>query len=282
MRMFEEWDCLQLIDQMWVVLCTMIQEVFQQCLNATAPTAGHHGYAPARPFQQNAFRALTEDTDNDEEESVIESVANQVAALTYQSQLTASTAATRTQRNKQQLAAIAANQAAMHSTLHQIIAQLNTVMFNASDVGCSICPLTGHGRGRATGREYGHGFHCGPPQYVGGPPQSGGFLHLSPPPGSGFQKGPARVPAYVHPSGPPPQNLQGSPRYHAPAVAHRQVNVQQLPYSNVVRRNPNWNVCYSCKFDVAKGHNSMSCPPQLRRASHDIYFNPKMLSSILT
>jgi hypothetical protein len=45
----------------------LIQEVFQCCLNATAPTAGHHGYAPALPFQQNEFGALTADDDDDKE-----------------------------------------------------------------------------------------------------------------------------------------------------------------------------------------------------------------------
>jgi len=42
----------------------MIQEAFQRRLNATAPTAGHHGYAPVLPYQ-NAFGALAEDDDNE-------------------------------------------------------------------------------------------------------------------------------------------------------------------------------------------------------------------------
>jgi len=132
-RTFEEWDILKPSAQTWVTLRTMIQEAFQCRLNATAPTAGHHGYAPALPYQ-NAFGALADDDDDDEEGSITESVANQVSALAYQSQMTASTAATTTQRNSQ-LAAIEANQQATHGTLHQIIAQLNAVTFNASDVG---------------------------------------------------------------------------------------------------------------------------------------------------
>jgi hypothetical protein len=108
-QMFEEWDHLHLNAQTWVALCTMIQDVFQHRLNATAPTAGHHGYAPAWPFQQNVFGALGEDKDNDNKELIVESVVNQVATLTYQSQLTASTAATMTQQSEQQFAAIAAD-----------------------------------------------------------------------------------------------------------------------------------------------------------------------------
>ena len=97
--------------QTWVALRTIIQEAFQRRLNATAPTAGHHGYAPALPYQ-NAFGALvTEDDDDDDgEESITESVFNHLAELTYQSQMTALTAATTTQRNSQQLANIEANQ----------------------------------------------------------------------------------------------------------------------------------------------------------------------------
>ena len=91
-RAFEEWDRLQPAAQMWVALRTMIQEAFQPRLNTTAPTAGHHGYAPALPYQ-NAFGALGAEDDDDEdgEESIAESVSNHLAALTYQSQMTAST-----------------------------------------------------------------------------------------------------------------------------------------------------------------------------------------------
>ena len=46
-RMFEEWDRLTVVDQAWIALRQMIQEAFQRRLNATAPTAGGHGYAPA-------------------------------------------------------------------------------------------------------------------------------------------------------------------------------------------------------------------------------------------
>ena len=99
----------------------MIQEAFQRRLNATAPTAGHHGYPPALPYQ-NAFGAFASDDDDNDDgaESVTESLSNHLAALTYQSQMTASTAATTMQRNSQQLANIKANQQATHNTLHQI------------------------------------------------------------------------------------------------------------------------------------------------------------------
>jgi hypothetical protein len=138
---------------------------------------GHHGYAPALPFQQNAFGALAAD-DNDNEVLIMEVVADQVAALTYQSQLTGSTATTTNQRNEQQLTAIKANQQATHGTLHQIIAQLNAVTFNMSDAGWGR--FGGHG----CGRDHSRGFGGGPPTYVPGrfpPPQGGGFPQSPPP-----------------------------------------------------------------------------------------------------
>ncbi len=296
-RAFEEWDRLQPTAQTWVSLRTMIQEAFQRRLNATAPTAGHHGYAPALPYQ-NAFGALGTEDDDDEdgEDSITESVSNHLAALTYQSQMTASTAATTTQRNSQQLANIEANQQATHSTLHQIIAQLNAVTFNASDAGRGHQAFQaqgfqqGRGRGRTQGGGgRGRGFGRGPPQYVGGSfphfptpqgrgvppaPQGGGF-----PQGFGGQQGgPARPPAFV-PSTFAPQGgmnggQQGQPQYRGPPTGVQGPNQgQQQPFSNVMKRYANWNACYSCGFDVADGHTSMSCPAHLRKATHDIYFN---------
>jgi hypothetical protein len=52
----------------------------------TAPTASHHGYALAQPFQQKAFGLLAGE-DDDNEDSVMALVTTQVAALNYQSQL---------------------------------------------------------------------------------------------------------------------------------------------------------------------------------------------------
>jgi hypothetical protein len=142
----------------------------------TAPTAGHHDYAPAQPYQQNAFGTHSE-TKSDDEESIAKTVATQVAALTYQSQCTQSTAANTSQRYDMQLAQLAANQEAHHATLHQLIDSLNAVAFNISDAGRGIgrfggggCGYAGRGRG---GRSCMQGRGHGPPNYIGGYPQGG-------------------------------------------------------------------------------------------------------------
>ncbi len=264
--------------QTWVTLCTLIQEAFQCRLNATAPMAGHHGYAPALPFQQNAFGALAADDDEDKE-SIVEGMADQVAALTYQSQLTASTAATTNHHNVQQLATIEANQQATHSNLHQIIAQLNAVTFNASNAGWGQFGGRGHGCG------CGYGFGCGLTMYVPGwfPTPHGGGIPPAPPPHGGglppgggnhggYQQGATQPSGYIPPnvfhSGQPQNPAQYRSLANAPGYAH----AHQQPYSNLKKQFANWNVCYLCGFDVADAHTSMSCPVHLRKASHDIYF----------
>jgi hypothetical protein len=150
-RAFKEWDRLLPGVQTWIELRRLIQEAFQHRLNATAPTAGGHGYAPA--YHQNAFGILgTNDWDN--KESLANTVATQVAALTYQSQLTQTMAATTGQRQEMQLAQLATVQEAQHSTMHHLIEGLNAVAFNVSNAGCGFACFGG--RGGSRGR-YGHG-----------------------------------------------------------------------------------------------------------------------------
>ncbi len=98
-------------------------------------------------------------------------------------------------------------------------------------------PIRGHVQGFPV-----QGF---PPQ---GPPQS--FLTL--PPGGNPHSPHLKAP-YSMPNVPPTHN-------------------KPQPFSNTVKRFSNWNVYYSCSFDVADEHDtSMSCPVHLRKASQNIY-----------
>jgi len=117
---FEDWDQLAEPAKMWIELRRMIQEAFQRRLNATAPTAGHQGYAPALPFQQNAFGALAA---NDLDDDSAETVATQMAALTYQSQLTATMATNLSQQMGQYLQTLAHQQDQLHQNQHQMMEQ---------------------------------------------------------------------------------------------------------------------------------------------------------------
>ena len=49
-------------------------------------------------------------------------------------------------------------------------------------------------------------------------------------------------------------------------IAHRPFQ------SNLVKVHNNWNVCYSCGFDVEDGHDSMTCHMDWRKPGHDVYF----------
>ncbi len=188
-RAFEEWDRLLATAQTWIELCRLIQEAFQCRLNATAPTAGGHGYTPV--FHQNAFGIL-ENNDSDDDESLASTVATQVAALTYQSQLTQSMAATIGHRQELQLAQLVATQEAQHATMHQIIEGLNAVAFNASDAGCGMPTFGGRGGNRG---------HNGPGRgpRSGGGPSFGGLSY----------NGGYTPPNMTHAAGIPPFSIHG-------------------------------------------------------------------------
>ena len=198
------------------------------------------------------------------------SVATQVAALTYQSQLMANTATNTSVCQEQQLAHLVAQQNMMHKNMHQIIAGLNAVRFNQRDkcrgAGCFAPRGFSRGyRGRACGRGSRsycrHG--CSPSVFgfdpVGGfPPTVGG------PPGV---RGPPGFPQHI----PPPTGLQA---YCPPQGRSYRPMVQvAAPFSNKVKLFSNWNVCYSCGFDVQEGHTSMTCPFHLRKPGHDVNFS---------
>jgi hypothetical protein len=212
-RAFEEWDRLTAMQQMWIALWTLIQEAFQRHLNATAPTAGHHGYAPAQPYHQNVFGILGNNKSNDEE-SIAKTVTTQVAALTYQSQPMQLMAANTSQRQDMQMAQLAANQDVQHATMHQLINEMNAMAFNMSDAGCSH--FAGHGYGSR-----GHGGHsrmqgcgCGPPAYIGGYPQGGGIPQGGFPPTMGCPMGASHGP----PVGFSGTTAGGIPPYCAPVA----------------------------------------------------------------
>jgi hypothetical protein len=181
-------------------LQTIIQEAFQCRLNATANTAGHHGYTPALPHQQNAFGMLGSTCVESYKES-INTVATQVAVLTYQSHTAKSS-----QCMVQQFVHLASQQNLLHENMHQIIAQVNTLSFNQSNAGSERLASNGNGRhGRS------HGWHMqgvAPTVFKGG--QFGALGSFAPATGS-FAPG---TPPRVMPYGGMPQG-RGPPQFFA-------------------------------------------------------------------
>ncbi len=125
-RAFEDWDQLSEAAKTWIELRRIIQDAFQRRLNASAPTSSHQGYAPALPFH-NAFNALAA---NDSDEDTADTTATQMAALTYQSQLTAATAANASERMDQYVHTQAQQQEQLQQTQHQLMVQLAALTLN--------------------------------------------------------------------------------------------------------------------------------------------------------
>jgi hypothetical protein len=277
-RAFKDWDQLTKTAKTWIELRRMIREAFQRRLNATAPIAGHQGYAPARPFQQNVFGALAA---NDSDDDSANTIASQMAALTYQSQHTATTAANLSQQMNQYMQTLAHQQDLLHQNQHRMMEQMAALSFNQSDAGHGIrrqgrglpqppttvapngfplpAPFAPNGfghtnyggcGGQGRGRERGRGR--GPPAFNAGraPPITSIMAW--------------RVPRYM---GPPPATGGG---YYAPPPQAQQV--QAPPYLNLMKRYANWNACYSCGFDMEDGHTSQMCLQHLRKPDHDCYF----------
>jgi hypothetical protein len=53
---------------------------------------------------------------------------------------------------------------------------------------------------------------------------------------------------------------------HIPQFPGVQLRVRNPDYSNIHKRFNNWNVCFSCGFDVEDGHMSLTCP--FKKANH--------------
>jgi hypothetical protein len=250
------------------------QEAFQGHLNAMAPIAGNHGDAPVMPQEQNAFGILGQMAVNLDNEST-NTVTTEVAAFTYQSQLTASTVVNSIQLAEQQFAHLALQQNLMHENMHQIIAQNNVLSFNQSNAG----------KEKLEGYESGSGRHLHSRRKQGSTQTAfnsgqfgGGFAPVT----SGSAPGPT---AAVEPYG---SMTQGSapPSFYAPASNHQGSQMQYhppkggygaggygntppggrppaAPFSNRAKQGANWNACYSYGFHVPDGHTSMTWPTNL-------------------
>ncbi len=45
---------------------------------------------------------------------------------------------------------------------------------------------------------------------------------------------------------------------------------QNPDFSNIYKRFNNWNVCFSCRFDIEDGHTSLTCP--FKKANHQTLY----------
>jgi hypothetical protein len=258
-RDFEDWDRKPRSDRIWTNLKIFVQECYTRRLNASSITSGAQGYV------QNAFAVLQEESE--EEDDDVQTVITQMAALTTQSQLTANTTAENSASVAAAINQLNANQQAMQQQFAAFTTQRNTTyqpapMMQQPPITQFSIPnmasfnTTGRGGGRRGG--YGRGgranfVHTGGrnartpfANFVGRGGQGG-----LPPIGGGGGRGGGAVP-FVQ---------QAMPRNAAPM------------YSNIIKKYANWNVCFSCGFDVEDGHTSKTCPAPWRRANHQEGFD---------
>ena len=117
-RDFEDWDRKIASDKIWTNLKMFIQEAYTRRLNATSITTGAHGYV------QNAYAALAAESEDEDDD--VHTVITQMAALTTQSQLTASTAAETNASVTAAMNQLAANQQVMQQQFAAFTATCNT------------------------------------------------------------------------------------------------------------------------------------------------------------
>jgi hypothetical protein len=115
---FEDWDRKMASNKIWTNLKVFVQECYTRCLNATNITAGSQGYI------QKAFAALGEESDKDEDD--VQTVITQMAALTTQSQFTATTMAETHASVAAAINQLAANQQVMQQQFAVFTTQSNT------------------------------------------------------------------------------------------------------------------------------------------------------------
>jgi len=229
-RDFEDWDCKIATDKIWTNLKTFIQVSYTRRLNASSITSGAHRYV------QNAYAALGEESN--EEDDDVQTVITQMAALTTQSKLTASTAAETNALVTEAINQLAATQQVMQQEFAAFTSTCNTTYQHAPPAPAPIQQFTipqfgtfqppgsgGGGRrgGRGRGERENAGRHRRTPfaSFVGLGAQS------DLPPIGGRRVG-----------GIAPFAQQNAPRNTAPM------------YSNIMKRYANWNVCFSCGFDL--------------------------------
>jgi rubrerythrin len=249
-RDFDDWDRKPSSDRIWTNLKTFVQECYTRRLNASSITSGMHGYV------QNAFNVLQEESE--EEDDDVQTVITHMAALTTQSQLTATTTAETSESVAAAINQLNANQQAMQQQFAAFANQRNTTYHPAPTMQppitqFSIPNITSFNTaGRGGGRHGGHG-RGGRANFVntGGRNAQTPFANFVgrggqgglPPIGGGGGRGGGVVPF----------TQQAMPRNAAPM------------YSNIIKKKANWNVCFSCGFDVEDGHTSKTCPAPWRQ-----------------
>ncbi len=272
-REFEVWDAYPAASKTWPTLKTYIQQAFQRKLvaNSFRNTTGQMGYAP----NNNAFNVFSTD-----DKSSVDTAATKDGPPPVTIGTTGSTLGSTYQASTvpTELAAaiqtIAANQQALYQHVAPLSQQMAALALRPNTNTAAIPGFV------AANPAFGRVPTM--PTYVGyhGGGNAGGY-------GGGFQQGRSSGNFQQGRSG-----GRGRGRSYGGARGRRQNRgrtafADYVPhgqgyggYTTAAPANPpnpykvhnNWNVCYSCGFDVEDGHNSQTCHFDWRKPNHDVTF----------
>ena len=276
---FDTWDAIP--NKTYPALKSFMQAAYSRRLKALAlrSTTGQNGYAQQQNMY-NAFEALDDDSDDDTVTTItpVTSIAaTATAAPTVGTFGTTQTAASSI--NAEIAAAInAINQLSANQTT--LMSQMAAMSFapalattqrartiaNVPPIQQLTIPLQqqfptgdfGAGRG---GRRGGRGRGRG--RGGRGRTPFADYMRTQGGAGAGI---PGQVVPYVGGIVPPVNT--GIPQVRNP------------DYSNIYKRHNNWNVCFSCGFDVEDGHTSMTCP--FKKANHQQAFSRENAQQFIT
>ncbi len=200
---------------------------------------------------QNAFAALHKESNKEDDD--VQTVITQMAALTTQSQLTATTVAESSAAVAAAISQLASNQHAMQQQFAAFTTQCNTTYQPAQAAQPPITQFsipnfaTFPTEGRGGGRRGGHG-RGGRTNFM-----TPGRRNICTPfanfVGCGGQGGL-----------PPIGGERGCGSGMAPFMQQKKQRNMAPMYSNITKCYANWNVYFSCGFNVKDGHMSKTCP----------------------
>jgi hypothetical protein len=271
---FDTWEALPI--KMWATLKTFFQAAYGRRLTSLAmrSTTGQNGYANQNMY--NVFDGIDDDSDDDTVTTVTPITSIAAATTTTASTLGAAQPSLPASMNAKIAAAI--NQLPQNQTA--IMTQMAALSFASTQANPQRArtivnvppiqqlavpiqqqfPMGNFGAGRG-----GHRGGRGRGRGRGGRGRTPFADYMRTQGGAG-----AGIPGHLVPNG-------GG---IVPAINTGVPQGRNPDYSNIYKRHNNWNVCFSCGFDIEDGHTSMRCP--FKKANHQQAFSRENAKAFIT
>jgi hypothetical protein len=267
LKEFDAWDAVT--PKSYPTLKTFIHVAYGRRLTALAlcSTSGQNGYA-----NQTMYNVLEDRNDDDTDDNTVTTITQMDAGATGGTTPSRGTA----------------NSAVVTAAINQLLANQTAIMSQMAAATAQMAALSVVPPPAQNTRAYAprNQFYVPPIQQVAVPMQQPFSTTGAYPAGRGGQHGGRGRNQGGHRSGhsrtPFADAMQGTgatpmmtemiPR--AGGIAQPPPKMQQrrkkLDFSNIYRIHNNWNVCFSCGFDIEDGHTSITCP--FKRWNHQDLF----------